>query len=300
MDRLEAMTAFVSVVENGGFSAAARKLGMPLTTVSRKVSELEDALKAQLLVRTTRSVATTETGRVYFETCRRVLEELAEADRLAAGEYQAPKGLLAVGAPLVFGRLYLAPIIIEFLRAYPDVDVELRLSDSVVGLVEEQVDVALRIGDLADSSLIALRAGEIRHVTCAAPAYLERRGVPEHPRDLMHHDCITFTALQSPAEWTFLRGNRAERHPVRSRLVVNSAETAVAAAVAGLGVTRLLCYQAARAIDAKALTLFMRACEPPALPVQLVYPHGRLVPRKLRAFLDFVHPRLKASLVFDP
>ena len=228
------------------------------------------------------------------------LDELADAERLVSGEYRAPKGNLAVSAPVVLGRLYLAPIVVDFLKAYPDVTVDLRLADTIGDLIEEQTDVALRVGTLPDSGLIAVRAGEIRHVVCASPRYLAERGIPKHPRELENHDCITFTVLQSPTEWAFAQGKRIERYRVRSRLAVSTAETAADAAVADLGITRLLCYQVSNAIAEKKLTLLIREFEPPPLPVHLVYASGRLVPQKLRAFLDFVLPRLKAKLVFDP
>lgn len=300
MDRFEAMAAFVAVVEAGGFSAASRRLGTPLATVSRKVSELEQQLHARLLERSTRRIALTEAGAQYFETCRGLLETLAEAERLAGGEYSAPKGRLTVAAPIVFGRLYLAPIIIDFLKAYPEVDVELRLADAVVNLIEEHTDVALRIGALADSSLVAVRAGEIRHVVCASPAYLAAHGTPCHPGALTGHACVTFTALHAATEWVFADGRRIERVPIRSRLAVSTAEAAVDAAVAGLGITRVLCYQASSAIADGRLKLLFRDFEPPPLPVHLLHPGTRLVPKKLGAFLDFVLPRLKAKLVFDP
>ena len=299
MDRFESMSAFVAVVEAGGFSAASRKLGMPLATVSRKVSELEDQLRVQLLARSTRKIALTEAGQQYFATCRRLLEDLGEAERLAAGEYSAPRGGLVVSAPIVFGRLYLAPIVVEFLKAYPDVDVELRLADSIVNLIEEHADVAIRIGQLPDSGLIAVKAGEIRHVVCASPAYLAERGTPSHPRELAGHDCITFTALQSPIEWTFVNGKRVEKIPVHSRLSVSTAEAAADAAIAGVGITRLLCYQVSKAITDGSLTVLMRDHEPTPLPIHLVHTSGRVMPQKLRVFLDFVLPRLKVKLVFN-
>lgn len=300
MDRFEAMSAFVAVIEAGGFSAASRRLGMPLATVSRKVSELERVLGAQLIVRSTRSIALTDTGQDYFDSCRRLLDELAETERLASGEYRAPKGSLVVAAPVVFGRLFLAPVILAFLRAYPDIDVALKLGDTDDNLIDEGTDVAVRIGQLADSGLIAVKAGESRHVVCASPGYIAARGVPCHPRDLIQHDCITLLPWETPTEWVFTRGKRTERFPVRTRLAVTTAETAVDAAIAGIGVTHLFCYQVSRAIAEGALQPLMRDFEPPPFPVHLVYPSGRRIPQKLRAFLDFAIPRLKAELVFDP
>lgn len=172
MDRFESMSAFVAVVEAGGFSAAARKLGMPLATVSRKVSELEDFLKASLISRSTRKIALTQSGQSFYESCRRLLDDLGEAERTASGEYQAPRGELIVTAPIVFGRLHLVPVVVEFLKIYPDVDVRLLLDDQIVNLVEEQVDLAVRISELPDSSMVATRIATIRPVICASPAYL--------------------------------------------------------------------------------------------------------------------------------
>ena len=228
-----------------------------------------------------------------------MLEDVAEAERRASGEYRAPRGTLAISAPVVFGRLHLAPLIVDFLKAYPEVDVDLRLSDAVSHLIEEQTDVALRIGALPDSGLIAARVGEIRHVACASPAYLAARGEPQTPGDLSKHDCISFTVLQSATEWQFAHGQQTERVPVHSRLTVSTAEAAVDAAAAGLGVARLLCYQVAAAIADGRLRLLLREFEPPTRPVHLVYPANRIVPHKLRAFMEFVLPRLRARIVFD-
>ncbi|MFM9975552.1 MAG: LysR substrate-binding domain-containing protein [Beijerinckiaceae bacterium] len=300
MNRFESMVAFVAVVEAGSFSAAARKLATPLATVSRRVSELEEQLRVQLLTRSTRKIAMTDAGSQYFQTCRRVLEEIDDAERLASGEYSAPMGKLTVSSPVVFGKLHLLPIVLEFLRAYPDIDVEMRLIDVPVDLIELHIDVALRIGILEDSSLMALRVGEIRHVICASPEYLAAKGVPRQPNDLSRHDCVTLTPLHSPDVWTFTQGLHVERETVHSRFAVSNAEAAVEAAVSGLGITRVLCYQAAHAIADKTLTLLLRDYEPPILPVQLVYSANRQMPKKLRAFLDFVGPRLKDRIVFQP
>lgn len=300
MDRFEAIAAFTAVAEDGGFSAASRRLGMPLPTISRKVSELEAHLGARLLVRSTRKVTLTETGQQFLITCRRVLGELGEAEKLASGEYHAPRGELVVSAPTGLGSAYISPIVTEFLIAYPDIDIDLRLSDRITNLVDEQVDVAVRIAHLPDSSLIALKAGVIRHVVCASPAYLLERGEPETIADLSRHACVTFTALEAPREWIFRESGQTTRIAIKSRLSVSSASAAVEAATSGLGVSRLLCYQAAPALAEKRLRLVLRRFEPEPLPVSLVYPSGRLVPQKLRAFTDFVMPRLKQKLIFDP
>ena len=300
MDRLEAMSAFVAVVEAGGFSAAARRLGTPLTTVSRKVADLEDHLRARLLTRTTRKVTLTDTGQMFFQRCRRLLDELGESERLASGEYQAPRGGLSVSAPLALGRLHLAPIISEFLATYPEIDVDLRLSDKITNLVEDSIDVAVRVGELPDSSLKASKVGSIRHVVCASPSYLARYGTPSKPSDLGSHHCVTFTGLEGAKEWAFRAGRQVERLTVRSRLAVNTAEAAADAANAGIGITRLLCYQVSDAVFDGRLKLLLRNFEPAPLPVSLVSPDARLMPQKLKAFMDFVGPRLKARLIFNP
>jgi DNA-binding transcriptional LysR family regulator len=296
MDRLEAMTVFAAVAEARGFSAASRRLGMPLATVSRKVSELEESLGVQLLARTTRRVSLTDTGRQYFEACRRILDDVAEADRAASGEYRAPRGELILTTPIVFGRLHIVPVVTEFLKAYAEVDVQMMLVDRVVDLLDEHVDLALRIGELPDSSLIAVRIGSIGRVVCASPAYLAAHGTPTHPRELAEHDAVTFAGLSSTREWSFQAGGATKRFPVRSRLTVTTAEAALDAAIAGAGLTRVLSYQAAAAVRDGRLVLALRDYEPEPNPISLVYPSGRLVPLKLRAFLDFAVPRLKARL----
>jgi DNA-binding transcriptional LysR family regulator len=269
---------------------------MPLATVSRKVSELEESLGVQLLARTTRKVSLTDTGRQYFEACSRILDDVSEAERAAAGEYRAPRGELILTTPVVFGRLHIVPVVTEFLEAYREVDVQIMLVDRVVDLIDEHIDLALRIGELPDSSLIAVRIGTIGRIVCASPAYLAAHGVPRHPRELAGHEAITFSGLSSTREWSFRVDGKTERFPVRSRLVVNTAEAALDAAVAGTGLTRVLSYQAAGAVRDGRLVMVLRDYTPEPNPISLVYPSGRLVPLKLRAFLDFAVPRLKARL----
>lgn len=296
MDRLDAMAVFLCVVEGGSLSAASRRLRMPLATVSRKVSDLEGHLGAQLLTRTNRRIQLTETGRSYVEAAREILARIEEAERVAAGEYTAVKGDLMMTAPIVFGRLHVLPVIVDFLKANPEVNMRLSLGDRLVNLTDDHIDVALRIGNLPDSNLIAKRLGTIRRVVYASPGYIARHGAPADPRDLRDHDCITFEGLMSNRSWSFVDGTGEMTAPIRSRLVVNTAEAAVDAAVAGLGLTRVLSYQAARAVTDGLLVPLLELFEHPALPVQLVYvPQGH-VPMKLRAFVDFAAPRLRAVL----
>jgi DNA-binding transcriptional LysR family regulator len=228
--------------------------------------------------------------------CRRILEDVAEAERTASGEFSAPKGNLTVTAPVVFGRLHVLPIIVEFLKAYPEIDIRLVQLDRTVNLLEENVDLAVRIGNLPDSSLVARRVGEIRRVLCGSPDYFARRGVPESPEQLDAHDCVTFENLTSPVAWTFGAGKSEKKVPIRSRLVVNSAEAAIGAAISGVGVTRVLSYQVADAVTAGRLAIALEGCEQAPWPVHLIHHSLGPVPQKLRAFLEFATPRLKAAL----
>ena len=290
------MSTLLAAVEAGSLSAASRKLGMPLATVSRKVSELEAHLRTRLVNRTSRRLSLTDAGRAYVEFCKRILEDIGEAERAATGEYQKPRGALLMTAPIVFGRVHVLPVAIEFLKAFPEIDIRIVLADRVVNLHEERVDVAVRIGALDDSALIATRVGAIREVVCASPSYLATHGTPKSPAELSRHDCITFEGLRHPESWKFSVGKKTQSVPIHSRLIVNTAEAAIDAAVAGLGVTRLLSYQIAGALRAGTLDVILRKFEPEPWPVSLVYGGQGLLPLKLRAFLDFAMPRLKAGV----
>lgn len=294
MDRLDAMAVFVAAVEEGSLSAAGRRLEMPLATVSRKLADLEAHLKARLLHRSTRRLTLTDAGEAYLAACKRILDEVTDAERVAAGEYRAPTGELVVTAPLVFGRLHVVPVTTAFLAAYPDVDVKLLLSDRALDLIADQVDVALRIGALPDSRMVATRLGAIRRVVCASPAYLKHHGRPRTPGALAAHDAVTFIAPLGTDPWRF-DGARDPTQP-RTRLAVNTAEAALDAAIAGVGVTRVLSYQAAAAIAAGSLEVLLTKHEPAALPVHLLHTSRMHLPLKLRAFLDFATPRLRERL----
>ena len=296
MDRLEAMSVLLAAVEAGSLSAASRKLGMPLATVSRKVSELEAYLRTRLVNRTSRRLELTDAGRSYVAACKRIVGDVEEAERVASGEYGAAKGNLTITAPIVFGRLHVLPIVTEFLKAYPDIDVRLVLSDQVSSLLEEHIDIAVRVGTLPDSRMIAIRVGLIRFVTCGSPQYLAARGTPAKPSEVTNHDCITFDRLASSEAWNFRTGKSVAIVHIRSRLTVNTAEAAISAAVSGLGITRVLSYQIAEAVEANKLVLVLRAFEPEPFPISLVYNGQGVFPLKQRAFLDFASPRLKARI----
>ncbi|SEM24316.1 DNA-binding transcriptional regulator, LysR family [Luteibacter sp. UNCMF331Sha3.1] len=293
MNRLEAMAILVAVVDAGSLSGAARRLGMPLATVSRKVGELESHLHTRLLHRTTRQLSLTEAGSSYVAFCRRVLEEIDEAERAATGEYASPKGELVVTAPVVFGRLHVVPAVAEFLAHYPEIDVSLMLTDRVVHLMDENTDVAVRVGALPDSALVAAGVGTVRRVVCASPGYLSAHGVPSTPRDLASHECITFEVLASTRAWVFATDGAEISVPVRSRLAVNTAEAAIAAALLGVGVIRVLSYQVADALRDGTLRVVLEDYEAAPLPISLVHKGQAPLPLKVRAFLDFVAPRLR-------
>jgi DNA-binding transcriptional LysR family regulator len=293
MDRFESMSVFVAVVAAGSFSAASRQLRMPLPTVSRKVAEIESHLDAKLLVRSTRKLVLTEAGQAYVADCKRILEAVTEAERGASGQYNAPQGELAITAPIVFGRLHVVPVLTEFLRAYARVDARLLLLDRPLNLIEDRLDLAVRVGPLPDSRLVASKIGQIRRVVCASPEYLKERGTPKTPHDLLKHECVTFAGLTDAGSWTF-RDN--ESAPVRSRLTASTAEAAIDATVAGIGLTCTLSYQVADAVKAGQLIVLLRRFEPAPLPVSLLYVHESRITAKLRAFVDFAAPRLRARL----
>jgi DNA-binding transcriptional LysR family regulator len=294
MNRLESMSILVAVVESGSLSAAARRLNMPLATVSRKVGELESHLKTRLLHRTTRQLSLTEAGTSYVAACRRILEEIGEAERAATGEYAAPRGEIVVTAPVVFGRLHVVPVVAEFLAHYPEIDIDLVFTDRVVHLMDEHADIAIRIGELPDSTQMTTGVGTVRRVICASPAYLAAHGVPDKPRDLAGHECISFEVLASKRAWVFASGKSAMSVPVRSRLAVNTAEAAITAAILGIGLVRVLSYQVADAIRDDLLCVVLDSFEATPLPINLVHKGQTPLPLKLRAFLDFVTPRLRA------
>ena len=295
-DRLETMSIFVRVVDEGSLTAGARALAMPMATVSRRISELEDKLGAELLLRSPRGLTLTDTGQTYVADCRRILEEVAEAERNASGEFTAPRGTLTMTAPIVFGRLHVLPVVSAFLRTFPDVDIRLELTDRSVNLHEEHLDLAVRIGPLLDSMFIARKVGEVRRIICASPSYLEKHETPKTPGDLAQLDAITFQRLMSPQNWRSGTAPPQKAMPMRSRLIVNTAEAAIDAAIDGLGVTRVLSYQAAQAIKAGRLVPLLQDFEPAPWPVHLLYEPRALIPQKLRAFLDFAAPRIATGM----
>ena len=296
MDRLEAMTLLLAAVEHGSLSKASRELRLPLATVSRKVAELESHLKATLLIRSTKGLELTPTGRSYIAAVKSILEQLNEVERSAAGEYAEPKGDLVVTAPIMFGRLHVLPVVMQFLSRFPEIAVSLMLTDRVTHFPDDQIDVAVRVGALPESSLIATRLGEVRRVMCASPDYLASNGIPATPDDLACHSVISFQNVVMPTTWTFESDGAEERVTFRSRLSVDTIDGAIDAGLAGAGLIRAMSYQVVEYVRAGRMKVVLESFERPPLPVHLVYAQQNRLPLKLRAFIDSVVPRLRDRL----
>jgi DNA-binding transcriptional LysR family regulator len=296
MDRIDAIAAFIEVAERRSFAAAARRLRRSPTAITRAIGELEARLGVRLLNRTTRAVSITEPGDRFLSGARRVLADLDEIEQAAAGEGTAPRGELRLTAPILFGRLHVVPIVTEFLARFPDVAVALTLADRPVDLVEEGLDIAARIGVLAESSAVAIRVGAVHPVVVASPQYLARHGTPDKPAELSRHAVVAFSGISGIEHWTFRVGARDADVAIKPRLVVTTADAALDATKAGFGVTRVLSYQAAEDIAGGSLVRLLRAYEGDELPIHLLYPGGRHPPPKLRAFLDFTVPRLRRRI----
>jgi DNA-binding transcriptional LysR family regulator len=285
MDRIDAMQAFVAVADAQGFAPAARKLGLSPSGLTRLIAALEGRLGARLLQRTTRKVALTDVGTRYLERIRRILADVEEAENSAEGERTRPSGRLVVSAPIGFGRLHVSPVMSKYLARYPEVSAELRLSDRMINLVEDGVDLAVRIGHLPDSTLVARHVGEMRRIMVVSNAYLKRRGEPKTPQAIASLDTIQFGATP---DWRFVEDGREIRVACTPRFTTNSADAAIQYAEQGGGLTRVLAYQAAEALKRGRLQIVLAKFEQPALPIHIVYPTSRLLSAKVRAFIDLV------------
>ena len=292
MDRVEDIAVFVEIAGQGSFTAAARRLNRSPAAVTRAVADLEARLGVRLLNRTTRAVSLTDAGERFLGGARRVLADLTEIEQAAAGQGSAPRGELAVTAPILFGRLHVLPIVTEFMGVFPNVTARLMLLDRPVDLIEERLDAAIRIGPLPDSSAIATKLGSLRRVVVAAPSYLARRGTPQRPADISDHDVVVFGGLGA-ASWDFGAGGAVRISP---RLTVTTAEAAIDAASEGIGITRVLGYQAVDALARGAVHQVLTEFGREESPVSLLYPGGAHPPPKLRAFIDFAAPKLRVRL----
>jgi DNA-binding transcriptional LysR family regulator len=288
MDRIDAMQAFVAVADLQGFAPAARKLGLSPSAVTRLIAALEERLGARLLQRTTRQVTLTDAGSRYLERARRILADVEEAEDAVEGERIRPGGRLVISAPVGFGRLHVSPLVSAYLKRYPEVGADLRLSDRLINLVEEGVDLAVRIGHLPDSTLVARHVGEMRRIVVAAPDYLKARGEPKRPAEIATHDTIQFGAMTAAPDWRFVEDDSEIRVSPTPRFATNSADAAIQHAEAGGGLTRVLAYQAAASLKAGRLKIVLAKFEQPPLPIHIVYPTSRLLSAKVRTFIDLV------------
>lgn len=299
MDRWHAMRIFVRAADGGSLAAAARQLHLSPPAVTRAVAALEELIGTRLLTRTTRSLKLTEAGARYLEDCRRILLDIEEAEAAAAGSYATPTGTLTVTASVQFGRIYVLPVITEYLSRHPALQLRALFLDRVINMVEEGADVGVRIGHLADSALTAIRVGTVRRVLCAAPDYLARHGTPAMPRDLQDHAVIASTGLDASAQWRF-GPERRGAVTLRPRLSCNTVDAALAAAIDGFGIARLLSYQVAPAIADGRLRILLAEHEEAPVPVHVVHPDGRRASAKVRAFIDLAVERLRANRMLGP
>lgn len=289
MDRLTAMAVYAAVCDANSFAGAARRLGLSPPAVTRTVVALESHLGVRLLQRTTRSLHLTEAGTRYLEHVRRVLAEVDTAEEIARGEQERPRGRLVISAPLIFGRMHVAAVVRRYLTTYPDVIAELQLNDRNVNLIEEGVDVAIRIGTLDDSSLVARRLGTTRRVIVASPAYLAARGRPTTPGDVEAHDTISFGPVHASRDWLFADPqdpSREQRVAITPRLATNSGDAAIDYAREGAGLVRALHYQVAPHIAAGELEIVLPDFERAPSPIHALYPSARLLPARVRAFVE--------------
>ncbi|MHC2254431.1 LysR family transcriptional regulator [Bradyrhizobium embrapense] len=288
MDRIDAMQAFVAVADLEGFAPAARKLGLSPSAITRLIAALEERLGARLLQRTTRQVTLTDAGSRYLERARRILADVEEAEDAVESERTRPEGRLVISAPFGFGRLHVSPVVSAYLKRYPDVGVDLRLSDRRINLVEDGVDLAVRLGHLPDSTLVARHVGQMRRIVVASAGYLKLRGEPKRPADLTSHDTIQFGAITAAPDWRFMEDGQEIRITPTPRFTSNSSDAAIQFAEQDGGLTRVMAYQAAESLKAKRVRIVLAAFEQPPVPIHVVYPTSRLLSAKVRTFIDLV------------
>lgn len=291
------MAMLLTAVDKGSFSAAARELRIPVSTLTRRVTDLEEHLGTRLITRTTRKLTLTDAGVSYMAAARRILDQVSDQEREATGEFTAPRGELVIAAPVQFGRLHVLPIINEFLSLFPDITIRLLQSDRNVDLVDSHADLAVRIGELADSSMIATRVGYLRPTLCASSAFLEKYGVPHELEALTKIPCVVFNSpYLSPWRFRIPQTGKVVTIPVEARLQVSAPDTAVDAAVFGIGATLVLQHDSAQAVGDGQLEILLEAFEAEPVPVHLIHVSRNLMPIKLRRFIDFAAPRLRESL----
>ena len=299
MDKLNLMTVFVAVAEEESFAGGARRLGMSPPAVTRAIAALEEGLGVKLLNRTTRYVRATDAGQRYLEDARRIIGEVEEANEAAAGVNAEPRGHLAVTAPVLFGKMFVLSGIVDYLQRYPQMEVSAVFLDRVVNLMEEGLDVGIRIGDLPDSSMKAIRVGAVRRVLCASPEYLKKRGIPKSPAELAQHDIVAASAVSPSIEWKFGQGAAASSARIKPRLVVTTNDAAIDAVSQGFGISRLLSYQVAGQVDSGKLKIILSESEPAAMPIHVIHREGRYASAKIRTFVDFIVAKLRTDLALN-
>ncbi|MBI3527512.1 MAG: LysR family transcriptional regulator [Betaproteobacteria bacterium] len=295
MDRFHLMAVYVAVAEEESFAGGARRLGMSPPAVTRAIASLEKRLGVNLLTRTTRFVRATDAGQRYLEHARRIIADADEADEAVAGVNAAPRGQLSVTAPVLFGRMFVMPSVVEYLRHFPDMSISAVFLDRIVNLLEEGMDVGIRIGELPDSSMRAIGVGHVRRVVCAAPDYLKANGVPRAPADLAKHAVVAANPVSPSVDWKFVNGKKTTSVKLTPRLTVTNNEAAIVAAVQGFGVTRLLSYQIAAFLASGQLKAVLSDFEPPRLPIHVLHSEGRQASAKVRTFVDLLVERLRAD-----
>jgi DNA-binding transcriptional LysR family regulator len=299
MDKFNLITIFVAVVDTNGFAGAARKLNISPPSVTRAINELENQLDVRLLTRTTRSVRVTDAGARYVEDCRRIIAELIDADESVGGSHGVPRGRLTLTAPMLFGAKFVTPIVTEYLQRYSEVGASCLFLDRVVNMMDEGVDVAVRIGELPDSSMQAIRVGQVRRVICASPAYLKKHGLPKKPDELQDHTIISASSMMSSPEWILMVNGEQRAIKLQSRLNTITNDSAIAAALNGFGLTRLLSYQVAEYLRDGQLKTVLGECEPAVLPIHVMHREGRHASQKARAFIDLAVERLRANTALN-
>lgn len=296
MDKLHAMTTFVEIVDRGSLTAAAAALDKSLPSVVRTLASLEEALNVRLLHRTTRRIALTHEGRYYLERCRRVLADIVDAELVLAAHQTEPSGNLNVTAPVLFGQMHVTPIITNFVQQFKQVHVSLLLLDRVVNLVEEGIDVAIRIGHLSDSSMIAIPVGHIRRVVCASPKLLKKMGTPKRPEDISHYDCVRFTGIASATTWQFFENGKPMSVQVSGPFVCNQATAAIKVCAEGIGPGMFLSYQVDPLVKQGRLKIVLPDFEPPPMPVNVVYSQAKFISSRVRVFVDLITQQLRQTL----
>jgi len=299
MDKINAMNTFVHIVEKGSLTQAAKAINTSLPTVVRVLAALEHSLGVRLINRTTRRIALTEEGQHYFLRCRQILNDIDDAEHTVTAQQLEPRGKLIVSAPLLFGQMHVAPVVTQFLNDNQKTQVELVLLDTVINLIEEGIDVSIRIGHLSDSSLIAIPVGSISQIVCASPKYLEQVGGIVEPKQLKDHNCIHLTAINAALNWPFKIDNKISQVPISSSFQCNQAVVTLNACVDGVGFGMFLCYQVQSLIKSKQLVRVLESFEPESIPVNIIYPHAKLLSTRVRMFIESLTMQLRTTLNYS-